>query len=373
VPHNWPDPKILDYYKNPTVSNAVELNKVRRVQNEWNSEGRNYLEPQLRTFLLQTFNFQRKAYKTHILPVLLVKALRETQPGMERANNLYGIEIAASKAKKTGDDVSYTRKITFNPQSTTTLDLIVPPDDEDWSKLATKAGPFDPLQRVECEILESMLRRSVPQALEALEAKQSAKGKSKAKVAQPDDGKQCEAPQASQKSRKRNHPNDVTESSTEEVRRAKKRATATLGEDNLNHSVKDTTNKMGKITSSNAELTSTAASGTPKSSHNHADDPFRRKKPVFKMPTPMNLSLAPQSTASVSENFTPTPAILQSNDLAARGVAVPQLSDPSSPTSLATKLHQENQWNWGSLDVEHSHGKRLPQAGSKADPITLDD
>lgn len=195
VPPDLPDPKILKKYKDPCVCTPEQLHGLRGLRNGWDS--RPIDEQKLRSFLRLYFNIWTRGYIRHIVPWLLVRTLSQTQPGQIASNKIYNIKVINSrKNKKDNAEKLAERKITFDPKDVSSLDLTIQPsgeEGEDWSHLETKTdGPFDPTARVDSEILERILQRSVPYALteaaEELKAKEAKKTKPKKTTAETDDG-----------------------------------------------------------------------------------------------------------------------------------------------------------------------------------------
>lgn len=173
VPSDFPDPKILKKYKEPRVCTPDELHGLSVLRHGWGS--RPIDEKKLRSFLRFYFNIWTKGYIKHVLPLLLIKTLTQTQPGQEASNKIYDIKVVNPRKRKLDEgevEKSIERKITFDPRHVSSLDLTIQPDSEegeDWSQLETKTdGPFDPTARVDCEVLECVLRRSAPHVLTAV-------------------------------------------------------------------------------------------------------------------------------------------------------------------------------------------------------------
>lgn len=165
IPHDWPKLRHLNNYWNPKVSSPEELHDLNALRN--NGWDREIDQPKLRTFLQERFQIWTKGYMKHILPVLLVRALSKTALSPLNSNP-YSVEIVRSRKQQSATECedTLTRKIKFLPHNLVDFDLTVPPKEEDWSKLATKSdGAFDPGSKIDCEVLEIVLRTSLPASL----------------------------------------------------------------------------------------------------------------------------------------------------------------------------------------------------------------
>ncbi|KAL0259398.1 hypothetical protein SLS55_005134 [Diplodia seriata] len=183
IPFDWPKPRHLNNYRNPTVSSREELHDLNALRrNGWDRE---IDQPKLRTFLQERFQIWTKGYMKHIAPVLLVRNL--CKPTLPTISNPYSIEIVRSKKQSSaseGED-AMVRKIRFLPHGLVSFDFTVAPEEEDWSKLATKSdGEFDPASKIECEVLETVLRSSLPTSV--LEAPAPARSTPKRKRSAPE-------------------------------------------------------------------------------------------------------------------------------------------------------------------------------------------
>jgi Holliday junction resolvase YEN1 len=171
VPETFPDLKALKHYRSPAVSTSDELSRIQlRMDNEYQKY---FCEPELRLFLLEIFNQQTDGYIRHILPLLLLKALRGSRSGLELANNIFQIEVVISRpSKNTAKDSmepKYEKKIRFLPQPVTNEKLSLQPSNENWDELVRAGMAFNALKPVETELLECILRKAVPQVLAAEE------------------------------------------------------------------------------------------------------------------------------------------------------------------------------------------------------------
>ena len=168
VPMEFPNMRAFKYYTEPKVSTPEQLHNLTCPRKGWDLPLK---ETELRVFLRTHYNMQIKGYLKHILPILLLRTLSTTEPGMERTNNIYGIELARVRKKKDQSDSepALERKITFLQQQVTALDLSRQPegsDGEDWTLLQEKNGEvFDARARIDCEMLNFALEKGVPHVL----------------------------------------------------------------------------------------------------------------------------------------------------------------------------------------------------------------
>jgi hypothetical protein len=121
-------------------------------------------EKNLWAFLAAIFQFQRKNYIVHVVPTLVVRSLLDVASGQGR--NLPGYEM---QSKLTRRDNSLA-KVKYLLSAGTTLDM------SQWSKM--EGGLCNADERVDCETLEWIIRRTVPDSM-AIPAR---KAKSKAKT-----------------------------------------------------------------------------------------------------------------------------------------------------------------------------------------------
>jgi holliday junction resolvase YEN1 len=262
VPHDFPNLKTLNKYRDPVVCTAEQMQNLRGLRYGW--DNRPIDEPKLRSFLRLHFNIWTKGYIKHILPVLLVKYLWSTQAGQESRHSLISVELKKIRGKKKDDaEAPLERKITFLPQPVTKLDLSRQPsreEEEDWSQLATKSeGTFNPFARVECEILECVLQRGVPSVLvgaaAAEQATQSAPPKKRQKKTRDQNG-QAEAtaiPKLQKSSRKSTNqlgPSDL-EAATASKQTSRKRKSGEAQDTSSGSKRKKTAPKSAKTAASN--------------------------------------------------------------------------------------------------------------------------
>jgi Holliday junction resolvase YEN1 len=137
------------------VSTQEQAFNLRGLRGGWKKEVN---LPKLRTELRQRYDLQTREFLKHIAPILLVKALvRCRTPEQRNANTRLDV---ASKATSQSSE----RKVSFNPLPLLpTVDISLIPEDENWSKFEKKGTPYDPLQKIECLILECILLNGLAQ------------------------------------------------------------------------------------------------------------------------------------------------------------------------------------------------------------------
>ncbi|KAB2578803.1 Flap endonuclease 1 [Lasiodiplodia theobromae] len=137
IPPGWPKSRHLNNYRNPKVSSHEELHDLNALRN--NGWDRETDQSKLRTFLRERFQIWTKGYMKHILPVLLVRALSKNVLSPMNSNP-YSVELVRSRKQQSATECedTLTRKIKFLPHNLVDFNLTVSPEDEDWSKLATK-------------------------------------------------------------------------------------------------------------------------------------------------------------------------------------------------------------------------------------------
>ncbi|KAF2436066.1 hypothetical protein EJ08DRAFT_603010 [Tothia fuscella] len=303
VPNEFPSASTLKKYATPKVSSREDLQQKHELfQSIWDGP---INEAALRIFLYDKFNFWAKDYIKHVLPILLVKTLALTEEGKERANNFYRLEVVVAKRKSTIIGEQYLRKITFLPANVTTLPHFdKPPDDptrqEDWAKKATKAGgPFDPLARVQCEILECILLRGIPHIL--AKAKDDAGAKAVATASGPakkprkkkqpvdidEDIMEIPDPSTSSTSRKRKatSPEPSSHTSTTELAKSPKKQKT---------NAKEKVPKKSKTTKSNVDPSSSAPPDNP------TPTPRKQFRPPPPMPRPLSQPTLPSTVNRIS-------------------------------------------------------------------------
>jgi Holliday junction resolvase YEN1 len=179
VPDAFPPWKALLGYEDPAVSTHEQAHDLRGLRGGWKKDVN---QPKLRTELRQRYNFQTREFLKHIAPILLVRVLARCDTADQRTDNMR-LEITSKTSRQPDSE----KKILFNPLPLLSkVDVSFMPDDEDWSKFEKQGIAYDPLQKVECTILECVLRNGLPEnALDIVEpTKRRSEGtKSSGKVA----------------------------------------------------------------------------------------------------------------------------------------------------------------------------------------------
>ena len=173
VPPTFPDVKILNKYRNPTVSTDEKLFNLRGLSNGWDQLPD---EPRLLNFTCQRFNIWGKLYMNWLASVLLTKAIVAGKLPQD-SRNLLQIKVTPTRPRKIDGPPApppLERKITFSAFSVSTFT----PDDfqgsvsdfENWKAYYwtnPSNQPFDPEYRVECEMPVFLLSKILP--IEVLE------------------------------------------------------------------------------------------------------------------------------------------------------------------------------------------------------------
>lgn len=91
IPHDFPDIKVLDKYRNPAISSDKECRNLRGLRGGWEKEI-NHVN--LRQFLRDYHNMETPQYLAHFGGVFLVRALtRLESPNQRKANSIYNIQL----------------------------------------------------------------------------------------------------------------------------------------------------------------------------------------------------------------------------------------------------------------------------------------
>ncbi|KAK8246597.1 hypothetical protein HDK90DRAFT_15316 [Phyllosticta capitalensis] len=165
VPADWPRPLHFQHYNEPVTSSSEELRSLRGLRH---GRGVEIDQEKLRQFLIEEVQLSTKDFLRHVCPVLLVRQLCRGRPvgsHVDTPRVPFNVEFVGSRKKVEADSSEgrLERKIRFLPHDLVSFDLTVRPEEEDWEKLATKAnGEFNPLAKIECEILDTILRHGLP-------------------------------------------------------------------------------------------------------------------------------------------------------------------------------------------------------------------
>jgi Holliday junction resolvase YEN1 len=152
VPPNFPVWEHLRNYRDPLITHSLS--------SKWQQE-KPVIEANLQPFVQEFYNFQAEKWVEWIVPMLLIRTLMKTGPDQERSNDGYEVKIGKQNN-------STTVKATFLLSAVTSLDM------RHYAK--NKDGGFYQNDfRATCETLPWILRRGVPQAMDASAIKNSAK------------------------------------------------------------------------------------------------------------------------------------------------------------------------------------------------------
>lgn len=163
VPADFPTWRAVKNYKNPKVSSAEQLEDL-KIRKTWDKE---INHDKLREILRDRFNIWTKGYCKYIAPMLLLRELAATESGQEHKNNNFDISVVKKRRKAGGaqDLNPQDIKILFRPLATMPTVSPNQPPGEDWRELATKDGPFDPLEHIELQTLRCLVARGKGEAL----------------------------------------------------------------------------------------------------------------------------------------------------------------------------------------------------------------
>lgn len=213
VPATFPDWKALGYYRDPAVSEPEKLSNLRGLRQGWEQR---IDQQKLRVILRQRSNFWTRGYLKHIAPIFFVRALARAGPEQREQNLQFGVQVKRTRKVKKNDDEDEPParaeiKVTFSPLPAVEIDLSEQPPGEDWSIFAAKDGtPYDPLQNVECGVLECFLKHGLPDGTLDTAMAPTSKRKRKARSDGPVDESGAPVPNPA-KRRKRNNDIEASE------------------------------------------------------------------------------------------------------------------------------------------------------------------
>ncbi|KAF2489691.1 PIN domain-like protein, partial [Lophium mytilinum] len=180
VRNDYPKLKHVKNYRDPLVSTNDAIANLECLRHGWD---RSLDEEALREFISTRFNLWTKGYFNWIGPILLTRFL-----SMSTArSNPHAVRLTKRRAPKpseTGEDEvlpSFESKLSFSPFDLSSLgqDRF---HDRYWT--GKREDEFEADHRVECEILDCMLRRALPDEVLNLPAKTPAKKRKRATDAQ---------------------------------------------------------------------------------------------------------------------------------------------------------------------------------------------
>ncbi|SMR62952.1 unnamed protein product [Zymoseptoria tritici ST99CH_3D1] len=184
VPPDFPGWKALEGYRNPAVSTDEKCHDLRALRRGWDLR---IDQPKLRVELRHRYNFSTREYLKHLAPAFLAQKLARTTSSQGREENLvFGVELKPVRHNKNVDPNGPGKcevRIMISAADLVEVDLSVQPPEEDWTKFAAKDGtPYSPHEKIECYILDCLLRNGLPERVFDAPA-ESPKRKSKSSVA----------------------------------------------------------------------------------------------------------------------------------------------------------------------------------------------
>jgi Holliday junction resolvase YEN1 len=161
VPRDYPNYKILQKYYKPKVSSDEALLSSARLKRD---NVRPIDELKLLDVTSSRFNIWGKGYMNWVGPILLVRNMAARDDSLPR-NNIHDVRMVKQRPKKTGEQEQvrlFERKINFSPFQATSLRQT----HFEGERLGYWAGsrdvPFDPMHRVECELPDFWLSKTLP-------------------------------------------------------------------------------------------------------------------------------------------------------------------------------------------------------------------
>ncbi|KAL9075438.1 MAG: hypothetical protein Q9157_004017 [Trypethelium eluteriae] len=159
IPPNYPSVDKARLYHRPLVSRPHQLTDLNCLRNGWDLE---IDEANLREHLRNHFNFFTKEYMKHITPVLLARSLASADPGGRAFVHRYDVQPAKRSKKETEEAAKSSTKISFKPAEVTCIDVGESVAMDLGMERQRKDPPYDPDERVECELLNVILKRAFP-------------------------------------------------------------------------------------------------------------------------------------------------------------------------------------------------------------------
>ncbi|RMY89527.1 hypothetical protein D0861_04167 [Hortaea werneckii] len=173
IPTSFPNQKALGNYLYPNINPPEVLDHLRALRQGWDQKIDQY---KLRKLLRERFNIWTKGFINHFAPIYLVRALARATPEQRNENLQYAVQL--KRTRKAKDDaetpVSSEIKITFSPLPAMEINLSQKPPEEDWDLTGWKSkdrASYDPLQKIEAEILRRKRKVSVAEEGEADQTK----------------------------------------------------------------------------------------------------------------------------------------------------------------------------------------------------------
>lgn len=165
IPYTYPPWKALEGYRNPAVSTEEQCRNLRGLRGGWDQR---IEQIKLRNELRHRYNFTTREYLKHITPILLARLLaRDVSPARKEENSQLGIQLKPTRRRKPAEGIEVPAKsevkIMYSAHLLAEVDLSETPEGEDWPNFSAKDGtPYDPMQKIEGEILECFLQHGLP-------------------------------------------------------------------------------------------------------------------------------------------------------------------------------------------------------------------
>ncbi|SMY28322.1 unnamed protein product [Zymoseptoria tritici ST99CH_1A5] len=184
IPPTFPKIKALEGYRAPSVSTDEQCHNLRALRRGWDLQ---IDQPKLRIELRHRYNFSTREYLKHLAPAFLAQKLARTSSTQGREENLsFGVELKPVRHNKNVDPNGPGKcevRIMISAADLVEVDLSAQPPEEDWTKFAAKDGtPYSPHEKIECYILDCLLRNGLPERVFDAPA-ESPKRKSKSSAA----------------------------------------------------------------------------------------------------------------------------------------------------------------------------------------------
>jgi Holliday junction resolvase YEN1 len=161
VPGDYPNYKILQKYYKPKVSSDEALLSSARLKRD---NVRPIDELKLLDVTSSRFNIWGRGYMNWVGPIPLVRNMAARDDSLPR-NNIHNVRMVKQRPRKTGEQEQvrlFERKINFSPFQATGLRQT----DFEGERLGYWAGSrdvlFDPMHRVECELPDFWLSKTLP-------------------------------------------------------------------------------------------------------------------------------------------------------------------------------------------------------------------
>ncbi|KAI7659101.1 hypothetical protein KC322_g17696 [Hortaea werneckii] len=193
IPTSFPNQKALGNYLHPNISPPEVLDNLRALRQGWDQK---IDQSKLRKLLRERFNIWTKGFINHFAPIYLVRALARATPEQRSENLQYAVQL--KRTRKAKDDAE------------------TPTPSEFKITFSKDGASYDPLQKIEAEILRYFLDHGLPEGGVA-PPPEPAKRKRKGSVGEG------EAEQAIKATPKRTQDESVSASNSQSQETPKKR------------------------------------------------------------------------------------------------------------------------------------------------------